>query len=81
MMFPAASLWTLLALSISITGSPVEVRNSSITLPMTTRLHFSNSTNPVQRDDVQHVGVLLENVHTVSCVLIGVGGNPTTYPT
>ncbi|KAG2368895.1 acid protease [Suillus spraguei] len=85
MMFPAASLWTLLALSISITGSPVEVRNSRITLPMTTRLHFSNDTNPVQRDGPQHISVpldnsyVVDNFYLVSCVIIGVGGNPTSY--
>ncbi|KAG2361170.1 family A1 protease, partial [Suillus spraguei] len=76
MMFPAGCLWTLLTLSISIMGSPVEVRNSRITLPMTTRLHFSNDTNPVQRDDID---VPLENVHMVSWASIGVGGNPTFY--
>ncbi|KAG2360411.1 acid protease [Suillus spraguei] len=76
MMFPAASLWTLLALSISITGSPVEVRNSSIILPMTSRLHFPNDTNPVQRD----IDVTLDNSFMFSSVMIGVGGHfHTTY--
>ncbi|KAG2353487.1 aspartic peptidase A1 [Suillus spraguei] len=79
MMFPAASLWTLLALSISITGSPVEVRNSRIILPMTSELHFSNGTKPVQRDDAQHIDVALDNVHWFSCVIIGVGNPPTFY--
>ncbi|KAG2353839.1 aspartic peptidase domain-containing protein [Suillus spraguei] len=79
MMFPAASLWTLLALSISITGSPVEVRNSRIILPMTSELHFSNGTKPVQRNDAQHIDVALDNVHWFSCVIIGVGNPPTFY--
>ncbi|KAG2365616.1 aspartic peptidase A1 [Suillus spraguei] len=81
MMLSAASLWTLLAWSISITGSAVEVRNSRIILPMTSRLHFSNGANPVQRDDAhwQDTGVALENFHTVSCVLVGVGSPATFY--
>ncbi|KAG2355482.1 aspartic peptidase A1 [Suillus spraguei] len=77
MMFPAASLWTLLALSI--TGSPVEVRNSRIILPMTSGLRFSNGTNPVQRDVAQHIDVALDNVHGYSCVMIGIGDRPTFY--
>ncbi|KAG2361863.1 hypothetical protein BDR07DRAFT_1358469 [Suillus spraguei] len=79
MMFPGGCLWTLLTLSISIMGSPVEVRNSHITLAMTTRVHFSNDTNPVQRDDAQRITIPLENVHTVSWVPIGVGSPPTFY--
>ncbi|KAG2070863.1 aspartic proteinase [Suillus decipiens] len=77
MMFSAASLWTLLALSI--TCSAVEARNSRITLPMTSRLQFFNGTNLVQRDDAQDTGVTLENVYFVSCVLVGVGSPPTFY--
>ncbi|KAG2353489.1 aspartic peptidase domain-containing protein [Suillus spraguei] len=79
MMFPAASLWTLLALSISITGSPVEVRNSRIILPMTSKLHFSNGTNLVQRDDAQRIDVTSDDVDWFSCVTIGVGVPPTFY--
>ncbi|KAG2363305.1 aspartic peptidase domain-containing protein [Suillus spraguei] len=78
MMFPAASWWTLLALSISITGSPVEVRNSRIILPMTSGLHFSNGTNPVQRDDVRLIDVTLDNAYVFSSVTIGVGGHLRT---
>ncbi|KAG2367250.1 aspartic peptidase A1 [Suillus spraguei] len=77
MVFPAASFWTLLALSI--TGSPVEVRNSRIILSMTSGLHFSNGTNPVQRDDALHIDVALDNVHGFSCVTIGIGDRPTFY--
>ncbi|KAG2358014.1 aspartic peptidase A1 [Suillus spraguei] len=81
MMLSAASLWTLLALSTSITGSAVEIRNSRIALPMTSRLHFSNGTNPVQRDDAhwQATGITLENLHMISCVSVGVGSPPTSY--
>ncbi|KAG2367543.1 family A1 protease [Suillus spraguei] len=50
-MFSAASSLTLLALSI--TGSPVEVRNSRITLPMARRLKFSNGTKLVQQDEAR----------------------------
>ncbi|KAG2357472.1 hypothetical protein BDR07DRAFT_1529864 [Suillus spraguei] len=78
-MFSAASWWTLLALSI--TGSAVEIRNSRIILPMTSRLHFSNGTNPVQRNDAQwqDTGVTLEIVYMISCVSVGVGSPPTFY--
>ncbi|KAG2362426.1 aspartic peptidase A1 [Suillus spraguei] len=88
-MFSASSLLTLLALSI--TGSPVEVLNSRITLPMTRRLKFSNSTNLVQQDEARmaafrdysthgrraHVPVQNDQVGYV--VSVGIGAPPTTY--
>ncbi|KAG2352026.1 aspartic peptidase domain-containing protein, partial [Suillus spraguei] len=48
-MFSVASLLALLALSV--TGSPVEVRNSPITLPMTRRPAFSNVTDLLRHDE------------------------------
>ncbi|KAG2353508.1 family A1 protease [Suillus spraguei] len=61
-MFLTASLLNLL-LALSITGSPVEVRNSPIILPLARRLNFSNSTiDLVQRDKARVVA--LRNYHT-----------------
>ncbi|KAG2062882.1 hypothetical protein BDR04DRAFT_1164520 [Suillus decipiens] len=85
-MFFAASVLALLALSIM--GSPVEVRNSHITLPMTRRLKFSNF---VQRDEA-HVAALrdygthgrhahiynLENTHWIYLVSVDMSNLPTT---
>ncbi|KAG2358808.1 aspartic peptidase domain-containing protein [Suillus spraguei] len=50
-MFSVASLLALLALSV--TGSPVEVRNSFITVPMTRRLTFSNVTDILRHDEAR----------------------------
>ncbi|KAG2361480.1 aspartic peptidase A1 [Suillus spraguei] len=60
-MFSVACLLTLLALSI--TGSPVSVRNSRITLPMTRRLKFSNSTNLVQQDEARVAAFMEYGTH------------------
>ncbi|KAG1780199.1 aspartic peptidase domain-containing protein [Suillus placidus] len=50
-MFPAASLLTTLLLALSIAASPVEIRDSPITLPITRRLNTSGGTiNLLQRD-------------------------------
>ncbi|KAG2141894.1 aspartic proteinase [Suillus clintonianus] len=50
-MFPAASLLTTLLLALSIAASPVEVRNSPITLPIARKLNVPNGTiNLLQRD-------------------------------
>ncbi|KAG2067665.1 family A1 protease [Suillus decipiens] len=50
-MFSVVFLLALLALSV--TGSPVEVRNSPITLPITRRLAFSNITDLLRRDEAR----------------------------
>ncbi|KAG2070752.1 hypothetical protein BDR04DRAFT_1231497, partial [Suillus decipiens] len=50
-MFSIVFLLALLA--CSVTGSPVEVRNSPITLPMTRRLAFSNLTDLLRRDETR----------------------------
>ncbi|KAG2065149.1 acid protease [Suillus decipiens] len=50
-MFSVVFLLALLA--FSVTGSPVEVRNSLITLPMTRRLAFSNVTDLLRHDEAR----------------------------
>ncbi|KAG2351848.1 aspartic peptidase domain-containing protein [Suillus spraguei] len=88
-MFSALSLLALLVLSI--TGLPVEVPNSRITLPMTRRLKFSNSTNLVQHDEAR-VAVLrdysthgrryhinLQNSDSIYVVSVGIGNPSTNY--
>ncbi|KAG2066060.1 aspartic peptidase A1 [Suillus decipiens] len=52
-MFSVVFLLALLA--FSVTGSPVEVRNSTITLPMTRRLAFSNVTDLLRHDEARLV--------------------------
>ncbi|KAG2358357.1 hypothetical protein BDR07DRAFT_1489556 [Suillus spraguei] len=70
------SVLSLLALLVSsITGSPVEVRNSLITLPMTMRLTFSNeySTHGPRAD------LPLLNFGMGYTVDVNIGSPPTTY--
>ncbi|KAG2066162.1 family A1 protease [Suillus decipiens] len=50
-MFSVVSLLALL--TCSVTGSPVEVRNSPVTLPMTRRLAFSNITDLLRHDEAR----------------------------
>ncbi|KAG2365517.1 acid protease, partial [Suillus spraguei] len=87
-MFSVAFLLAFLALSI--TGSPVEVRNSRITLPMTRRLKFSNGTNLMQQDEARlaafrdystngkRAHVILENDYYSYIVSVGIGDPPTS---
>ncbi|KAG2354546.1 family A1 protease [Suillus spraguei] len=89
-MFSVASLLALLALSV--TGSPFEVRNSSITLPMTRRPAFSNVTDLLRHDEAL-IAALTEyrthgrhakSVPLTDCyggysVSIGIGNPATTY--
>ncbi|KAG2067286.1 aspartic proteinase [Suillus decipiens] len=49
-MFPTASLLMLL-LALSITGSPVEVRNSPVTIPIVGRLNYANGTISLLQHD------------------------------
>ncbi|KAG2065485.1 hypothetical protein BDR04DRAFT_1161344, partial [Suillus decipiens] len=46
-------VFLLALLAFSVTGSPVEVRNSIITLPMTRRLAFSNVTDLLRHDEAR----------------------------
>ncbi|KAG2354058.1 aspartic peptidase domain-containing protein [Suillus spraguei] len=88
-MFSALFLLALLALSI--TGLPVEVPNSRITLPMTRRLKFSNSTNLVQHDEARVAALRdysthgrryhidLQNSDSVYVVSVGIGNPSINY--
>ncbi|KAG2351556.1 aspartic peptidase domain-containing protein [Suillus spraguei] len=55
--FLTASLLTLL-LALSTTGSPIEVRNSPIILPLARRLNFSNGAFDIVQHDKAHVAAL-----------------------
>ncbi|KAG2363287.1 aspartic peptidase domain-containing protein [Suillus spraguei] len=88
------SVLSLLALLVSsITGLPVEVHNSLITLPMTRRLTFSNVTDILRDDEARMaafreystigpragVDVPLSNIGTGYTVAVNVGNPPITY--
>ncbi|KAG2356703.1 aspartic peptidase A1 [Suillus spraguei] len=60
-MFSVASFLALLVLPV--TGSPVEVRNSPITLPMTRRLTFSNVTDLSRHDEALIAALTEYNAH------------------
>ncbi|KAG2072515.1 acid protease [Suillus decipiens] len=60
-MFPAASLLTLLLLALSITGSPVEVRNSPVTLPIVGRLNYANGTTSLLQHDRSRAAALRDS--------------------
>ncbi|KAG2362602.1 aspartic peptidase domain-containing protein [Suillus spraguei] len=63
-MLLAASLLTQVLLALSITGSPVEVRNSLITVPLTRRLKFSNGTiNLSQHEKARMAAFGNYNIH------------------
>ncbi|KAG2073289.1 acid protease [Suillus decipiens] len=90
-MFHAALLTLLLVLLI--TGSPIEAANSSISVPITSRLKFSNDTyNPVAhdiarlqalRDRSKHgkrfTNVPLINDHLGCTIPVDIGDPPTSY--
>ncbi|KAG2367085.1 hypothetical protein BDR07DRAFT_1448997 [Suillus spraguei] len=88
-MFSAAFLLALLALSV--TGSPVEVRNSPITLPMTRRLTSSNVTDLLRHDKAlvaalteysthdRRASVPLINFQSGYTVSVGIGNPRTVY--
>ncbi|KAG2368814.1 family A1 protease [Suillus spraguei] len=91
-MFPIASLVTLLLVTLSITGSPVEVRNSPITLPIVRKLNFYNGTVNLLQHDKARVAALrnpstqghagstpMTNNYATYVVAVGVGSPPTTY--
>ncbi|KAG1802548.1 aspartic peptidase domain-containing protein [Suillus subaureus] len=94
-MFPAASLLTTLLLALSIAASPVEIRNSPITLPIARRLNTSGGTiNILQHDQsraaaLKNVGENTLNRRTGSIAVtndavgyiaaVGVGSPATTY--
>ncbi|KAG2356828.1 hypothetical protein BDR07DRAFT_1299388 [Suillus spraguei] len=90
-MFSVASLLALLA--VSITGSPVEVRNSPITLPLTRRLPFSNVTEILLSDEARVAAFMeysthgrrnqgkvpLININWAYAVSVQIGYPPITY--
>ncbi|KAG2360775.1 aspartic peptidase domain-containing protein, partial [Suillus spraguei] len=93
-MFPVASSLTVLLLALSITGSPVEVRNSPVTLPIVGRLNFSNGTLSLLQHDKARVAAFRDpsrHRHTGDTPMtnsdialgyiaaVGVGSPPTTY--
>ncbi|KAG2359525.1 hypothetical protein BDR07DRAFT_1472795 [Suillus spraguei] len=90
-MFSTASLLTLLPVALSIMGSPVEVRNSLITLPMTRRLNSTSDTNILQYDKArvaahrdysthgQRANVPIVNDDWRYTIAVGIGEPPTTY--
>ncbi|KAG1794541.1 aspartic peptidase domain-containing protein [Suillus plorans] len=90
----AASLLTILLLALSITGSPVEVNNSPITLPIARRLSVLNGTiNALEQDkarvaafrlkdyNLKHGGhsIPVANLGTVYYAAVGIGNPATTY--
>ncbi|KAG2066793.1 acid protease [Suillus decipiens] len=93
-MFPAASLLTVLLLALSITGSPIEIPNSPITLPIVKRLITPGGTGNVllQRDKTRiaalrhpstrgHASSTPVETDDVAYYIaaVGVGSPPTTY--
>ncbi|KAG2357433.1 hypothetical protein BDR07DRAFT_1490706 [Suillus spraguei] len=60
-MFSVAYLLALLA--VSITASPVEVRNRPITLPMTRRSTFSNVTDILRHDEARLAALMEYSTH------------------
>ncbi|KAG2070273.1 acid protease [Suillus decipiens] len=90
-MFPAASLTLLLV--FSTTESLVEAGNSPISVPLTSRLHFSNGTNNLLERDITRVKALrdsgmrrqsstnvpLTNEYATYFLAVGIGNPPTTY--
>ncbi|KAG2352993.1 aspartic peptidase domain-containing protein [Suillus spraguei] len=87
-MFSAAFL--LILLTLPIMGSPVEVLNSLITLPMTRRLKFFDNTNLIQHDEarvaafgdyITHdrlANFLLTDINFGYTVSVDIGYPPTT---
>ncbi|KAG2368810.1 aspartic peptidase domain-containing protein [Suillus spraguei] len=92
-MFPTISLLPIFLLALSITGSPVEVRKSPITLLITRRLNVSNGTVNILQHDKARVAALRDsskhgrytdntpvtNSFEYYTAEVGVGSPPTTY--
>ncbi|KAG2044363.1 aspartic peptidase domain-containing protein [Suillus americanus] len=88
-MFPAAFLLTILLLSLSIAASPVEIRDSLITLPIARKLNvFDGTTNFLQYDkarvtalkDGRQIGsTAVINEASYYIAAVGVGSPATTY--
>ncbi|KAG1783587.1 aspartic peptidase domain-containing protein [Suillus placidus] len=94
-MFPAASLLTILLLALSIAASPVEIRDSPITLPIARRLNTSGGTiNLLQHDQCRAAAlktasgnalgrrtgsIPVTNNAVTYIAAVGVGSPATTY--
>ncbi|KAG0703180.1 aspartic peptidase domain-containing protein [Suillus ampliporus] len=94
-MFSAASLLTTLLLALFVAGSPVEVRNSPITLPIARRLNTSGGTvNLLQHDKARVANIKDRSASTLDRragsipvtndvfsygAQVGVGSPATTY--
>ncbi|KAG2062817.1 hypothetical protein BDR04DRAFT_1164602 [Suillus decipiens] len=90
-MFPVALLTLLLVFSIS--RSPVKAGNSPISVPLTSRLHFSNGTNNLLERDKARLkafrdpsmrgqslaNVPLRNDQIGYSIAVGIGSPPITY--
>ncbi|KAG2078468.1 acid protease [Suillus decipiens] len=90
-MFPAPLLTLLLVLTI--TGSPVKAANSPVSVPITSRLNFSNGTYNLVAHDRAHLQALrdrskhgkrlihvpLINNYGVYTISVDVGNPPTSY--
>ncbi|KAG2125315.1 aspartic peptidase domain-containing protein [Suillus clintonianus] len=59
-MFPPTSLLTTLLLALSIAASPVEVRNSPVTLPIVRKLNVSDGTINLLKRDKSYVVAIQE---------------------
>src|SRR5882757_3592424 len=93
-MFPFASLLTTLLLAMSIAASPVEVRDSPVTLPMARKLNLQGGTvNLLQHDparatalkdratsgvDRRATSIAVINEAVSYIAEVGVGSPPTT---
>ncbi|KAG2140221.1 aspartic peptidase domain-containing protein [Suillus bovinus] len=91
-MFSTASLLTIFVLALSITGSPVKVRNSPITLPIARRLNVSDGTINLVQQDKARVAALQDHIlkhggHSTPAtnlgngyfVAVNIGSPATTY--
>ncbi|KAG2076012.1 hypothetical protein BDR04DRAFT_1149729 [Suillus decipiens] len=87
-----AASFLILSLAFPITGSPLEVRNSSITLPLTRRLNFLNGTVNVLQHEKARVAafggynmhdrragsITMTNTFVDYTIAVGIGSPPTT---
>ncbi|KAG1834407.1 aspartic proteinase [Suillus variegatus] len=94
-MFPAASLLTIIFLALSIAGSPVEIDNSPITLPIARRLNVSNGPINLLQQDKARLTALKDNSFSTQSgragstpvtnavitylIAVGIGSPATTY--
>ncbi|KAG1904485.1 aspartic peptidase domain-containing protein [Suillus fuscotomentosus] len=94
-MFPAASLLTIIFLALSIAGSPVEIDNSPITLPIARRLNVSDGPINLLQQDKARLTAFKDNSFSTQggrtgstpvtnaavtyLIEVGIGSPATTY--